>query len=69
MKVMVNSDQELVQEIKDKLKETNGHCPCVLPTMWSDDTICMCKNFKDQIRDGIPGECHCGLYVAVATHE
>jgi hypothetical protein len=25
----------------------------------------MCKNFRDQVAKGIPGECHCGLYEGV----
>lgn len=59
LKILKNPDKELVAEIRAKLKETHGHCPCVLPTAWNDDTKCPCKNFREQTTEG---ECHCGLY-------
>ncbi len=59
LKIIKNPDKEIVSEIKQKLKETNGNCPCVLPDAWNDDTKCPCKNFREQTT---PGECHCGLY-------
>ena len=61
IKVKLNSDTDLVTKIKTKLKENDGYCPCVL-TKRSEDK-CMCKNFRDQMEQRIPGECHCGLYV------
>ena len=62
MKVKVNPDKELVMEIRKKIKENNGHCACVIN--FTDDNICICKEFREQIENGIPGECHCGLYIA-----
>ena len=59
LKIIKNPDEEIVSEIRRKLKETNGNCPCVLPKMWNADTKCPCKNFREQ---ATPGECHCGLY-------
>ena len=56
----MNSDQELVNAIKDKLKSNGGYCPCV--TIHNEDTKCMCKSFREQ---DFEGECHCGLYVKV----
>ena len=56
MKVKVNDNKELVDEIRAKLKENNGYCPCSL--IKSEDTKCMCKEFREQD----VGECHCGLY-------
>ena len=39
----------------------NGHCPCKLEI--SDDTLCMCAEFKEQIADpDYEGYCHCRLY-------
>ena len=61
VKVQLNSDKELVAKIKEKLKANGGYCPCVLTK--KDDDKCMCKNFREQIENGIEGECHCGLYV------
>lgn len=63
MKVLINSDEELVKEIRSAIKEAEGHCPCAVE--WTSDTKCMCKNFRDQIERGEAGECHCGLYVIV----
>lgn len=63
MKVTINSDKELVSEIRAAIKACEGHCPCALE--WTADTKCMCKNFRDQMEAGIPGECHCGLYILI----
>ena len=57
---MLNSDKALVDEIKFRLSENDGYCPCAV--VKNDDTKCMCKEFREQIT---PGECHCGLYVKV----
>lgn len=55
--IKLNDDKEIVKEIKRKLKENDGYCPCSL--FKTDDTKCMCKEFRAQDI----GECHCGLYV------
>ena len=60
MKIVVNTDQELVDNVRAMLKLNNGYCPCV--TVRNKDTKCMCKNFREQ---EFEGECHCGLYVKV----
>lgn len=62
MKIIFNNDKELVNIIKEKLKENDGYCPCKL--IHNLDNKCMCKEFKDMIKNGIQGECHCGLYIA-----
>lgn len=62
MRITTNSDLDLVADIRSKLKENGGYCPCSL--VKNDSTKCMCKEFRDQIERGEPGECHCGLYVA-----
>lgn len=64
MTIKTNSDKELVKEIRNKLKENKDkygkeYCPCSL--IHNDDTICMCKEFREQTE----GECHCGLYVKI----
>ena len=58
MKVKVNPDTELVNEIRKKLKENDGYCPCRIQK--NEDTKCMCKEFVEQEE---LGECHCGLYI------
>lgn len=63
IKIITNSDKDFVKEIRDKIKANNGYCPCSL--IKNEDTKCMCKEFKQQVKDGIIGECHCGLYLAI----
>ena len=60
MKVILNSNKELVNEIRTKLKENDNYCPCRLEK--NPDTKCMCKEFRDILEQEIETECHCGLY-------
>lgn len=55
--IKVSSDTKHVENIRTKLKETGGYCPCSL--IRNEDTKCMCKKFREMEE----GECHCGLYV------
>ena len=57
MKIKLSDNKELVAEIKQKLKEGGGYCPCRLAK--NEDTKCPCKEFREQTE---PGECHCGLF-------
>ncbi len=61
IKVTVNPDKELEEEIRAKIKENDGHCACAVT--FSQDNKCVCKDFRDQIERGEAGECHCGLYI------
>ena len=61
MKIILNPDNILVKDIKRRLLENNGYCPCA--SIQTEDTKCMCKNFKQQEYEG---ECHCGLYLKVS---
>lgn len=61
MSVKLNPNKEIVDTIKEGLKKTGGYCPC--RTEKTDDTKCMCKEFKEQIKDpDFEGYCHCRLY-------
>ena len=61
MKIIKNPDAEYVAEMKKKLKENSGYCPCSI--VRNADTKCMCKEFKEQIKDpDFEGYCHCMLY-------
>ena len=61
MAVRLNSDKEIVKIIKEGLKNTGGYCPCKLER--TNDTKCMCTEFKKQIEDTeFEGYCHCRLY-------
>lgn len=57
MKIRVNEDKKLVEEIRAKLKDNQGYCPCKL--VKTPDTKCICKEFLNQ---EYIGPCHCGLY-------
>lgn len=57
MKIKVNPDKELVNIIRQKLRENDGYCPCRVQK--TPDTKCICKEFLEQAE----GECHCGLYI------
>lgn len=62
MKVTLNTDTFLVRKIKEALKNNDGYCPCT--SIKSDDTKCMCKDFRDKLSDeSFQGLCHCGLYI------
>lgn len=61
MKIRYNQDKEIVKAVKEGLREKGGYCPCVLGK--SEDTKCMCKQFREQIADpDFEGYCHCMLY-------
>ena len=61
MAVRLNENKEIVAEIRKKKKKTGGYCPCRVER--TDDTRCMCREFKEQIADpDFEGYCHCMLY-------
>ena len=57
MKIIINPDEEYVKEVRQKIKDNQGFCPCSL--IKTDDTECMCKAFREQKTSGY---CHCNLY-------
>lgn len=62
MKVKLNPDEKMVKTIREGLKKTGGYCPCKLER--NEDTKCMCKEFREQIKDqNFEGFCHCMLYI------
>ena len=61
MKIKLNPDKKHVDEIKKKLKENEGYCPCSL--VKNEDTRCRCKEFREQINRHEAGMCHCGLWI------
>ena len=59
--IKLNENKEIVKDIREGLKRTGGYCPCRLER--TEDTKCMCKEFKEQIKDpNFEGYCHCMLY-------
>ncbi len=61
MKIRFNEDEAIVKMIKEGLAEKGGYCPCRREI--SEDTKCICKEFRQQIKDpDFEGYCHCLLY-------
>ena len=61
MKVRLNEDAEVVRMVREGLEARGGYCPCVREV--SEDTKCMCREFREQIADPeFEGYCHCMLY-------
>ena len=61
MKITENPDAEIVRTVREGLRRTGGYCPCRLQR--TEDTKCMCKEFREQIADpDFEGFCHCLLY-------
>lgn len=60
MRIKLSDNKELVAEIRQKLKDNDGYCPCRLTK--NEDTKCICKEFIEQEE---MGTCHCGLYCKV----
>ncbi len=61
MEIRFNDNEKVVNAIREGLKKKDGHCPCRLEL--TEDTMCMCKEFREQIADPeFEGYCHCMLY-------
>lgn len=61
MKIRLNENAEIVRAVKEGLEMRGGYCPCRRES--TEDTKCMCKEFRDQIKDpDFEGYCHCLLY-------
>lgn len=59
MKIIQNPDREYAADVKRRVKDNGGFCPCRL--VKNAYTKCMCKEFREQKS----GMCHCGLYIKV----
>ena len=49
MKITFNTDEKIVAAIREGLKKKDGYCPCRLQK--TEENICMCQEFRDQIAD------------------
>ena len=60
-KVTLNPDRQVVERIKEGLRQKYGYCPCRIPR--TEEFKCICKEFREQIADPeFEGFCHCMLY-------
>jgi len=62
MKIILNTDKELVADIDAGLEENKrlygkAYCPCRITH--SENDVCMCLEFREQEI----GSCHCGKYI------
>ena len=57
MTIKQNPDKEYANEVRKKLRDNSGYCPCRLEK--NEDTKCMCKEFREMEE----GMCHCGLWL------
>ena len=60
MKIKVVDDPAIAEEIRQKIRENDGYCPCRVKK--TPDTKCICKQFLESKKEGY---CHCGLYYKV----
>ena len=61
MRIIYNPDEKIVKAIREGILKKGGHCPC--RREMTEDTMCMCKEFREQIADEqFEGFCHCMLY-------
>ena len=61
MKITLNPDEGIVRMIQAGLEERGGYCPCRREK--TEENKCMCREFRDQIKDPtFEGYCHCMLY-------
>lgn len=67
---IVELETDRAKLIKEKLKNNGGYCPC--KTAKSNNTKCMCDEFKFVISnmkksniDNLVSYCYCGLYAAI----
>lgn len=60
LKIIKNPDTNIYEEVTKAVENNNSYCPCKL--IKTDDTKCMCKEFREQTEIG---ECCCGRFVKV----
>ncbi len=61
MKILLNKDRSVVNDVRQGLVRTGGYCPCML--VRSKATLCMCDDFKGKIADpDFEGYCHCLMF-------
>ena len=51
---------EINPDFAAAVEANDGYCPCLIER--SEDTLCPCKDFREQTE---PGECHCGRFAKV----
>lgn len=60
LRIIQNPDKEKYNAISKAVVDNDGFCPCSI--IRSDDTLCLCKEFREQETEG---ECHCSRFIKV----
>ena len=61
MAIKMTDDLQTRAAVLRAIADNDGYCPCSIAC--TEDTKCMCKEFRDQIKDpNFEGYCHCLLY-------
>ena len=63
-KIVKNPDEAKYKEMSQAVKDNDGYCPCLLEK--SEDTKCMCKDFREQDHEGL---CHCKRFLKKLVEE
>ncbi len=61
MRLHVNTDKELVNLIREGLRNNDGYCPCIMNSKGKEEYKCICQDMRENVLVG--QTCHCGLYV------
>lgn len=61
MKIHVSDNKEIVEVIREALRQNDGYCPCVYESKGKEEYRCPCQRFREEAYIG--DTCHCGLYV------
>lgn len=61
MRLHVNTDKELVNLIREGLRNNDGYCPCIMNSKDKEEYKCICQDMRENVPVG--QTCHCGLYV------
>ena len=60
-KIRLNENAEIVDAVRQGLRETGGYCPCRQERL--PEYKCVCQEFRSQCADPeFEGYCHCKLY-------
>lgn len=57
-KIHLNPDNKVVEEVRKRVSDNDGYCPCAL--IHNEDTKCMCREFRESTESG---PCHCDMYI------
>lgn len=57
MRIIKNPDTEFVKNLKKRIKDNGGYCPCKIQK--TRENKCPCRQYRDT------QDCDCGLYIKI----